>query len=262
MRLDVALVQRGFFDTRAKSAQAVRRGEVFVGGKACYKPAHSVSSDDELTVTAAKTFVSLGGYKLDKAFCDLDLDCEGKTYIDLGASTGGFTDVLLQRGAKKVCAVDVGEGLLDKKLASDPRVTDMCGVNARYLKREDFPEPFDGVVVDCSFISLKLILPAAMSLVKSDGQIIALIKPQFECGEDKLGKSGVLIGENKQKTVVSDICRFCHDSGLTVAGFTFAPIDKRKNIEYLLLLRFGGVRLSDEAIASVVSTACKERREL
>ena len=262
MRLDVALVKKGFFVSRAKAAQAVKRGEVLIFGKIEKRCSAEVNDNDVISVCRQKTFVSLGGYKLDKAFEEFGLNCKDCVFADLGASTGGFTDVLLSRGAKKVYCVDVGEGLLDKKISGDDRVIDMSGVNARYLSKKDFADELDGVVVDCSFISLKLILPTATNIVKDNGYIVALIKPQFECGEKNLSKSGIVLGEKRQKAVVSDIYDFCSEKGWNIAGITNAPLDVKKNIEYLLLISPTGERIDKSEVLKTVETACALKGEL
>lgn len=262
MRLDLYLAQKGFYNSRAKATQAIKRGEVTVNGAIELKPAVEISGFANIEIRAEKTFVSLGGYKLDKAFEDFSLDCSGKIFADLGASTGGFTDVLLSRGAKKIYCVDVGSGLLDKKIAQNKRVVDMSGVNARYLRAEDFRDRLDGVVIDCSFISLKLILPTAVSIVKKEGYIVALIKPQFECGEKNLSKSGIVLGKDRQLSVVGDIYDFCVFNGWGVKDITNAPKKKKKNIEYLLLISPIGDSISKSEVLKKVEIACDLKGEL
>lgn len=261
MRLDLLLTEKGYYSSRSKAAQAIKRGSVAVNGETASKPSAETDESAAITIKSEKSFVSMGGYKLDKAFDDFALDVSGETFADLGASTGGFTDVLLQRGAKKVYCVDVGEGLLDPKIAGDKRVVDMSRVNARLLTAKDFSETIDGAVIDCSFISLKLILPAAKSIIKEGGKIVALVKPQFECGADKLGKSGILLGAPRQRAVISDIFDYCAAAGLCVMDFTHAPIKKKKNIEYLLLLSTAGESLIKTEVLKRVDFACSAEGE-
>lgn len=262
MRLDAYLTEKGYYKTKTKAAQAIRRGEVFVGGIRRIKPSKSVSEADEIEIIAERSFVSVGGFKLDKAIEDFGLDCRGLTFADIGASTGGFTDALLKRGAKKVFCIDVGKDLLDEGLRDDERVVVMDETNARYLEKEDFPCEIDAVVVDCSFISIKLLLPALKRIVKPDGIIIALIKPQFECGEKNLSKSGIVLGKKTQAEVVSSIIKYCSEQGLTVSGLTFAPLDKKKNIEYLVRLGNRGESVEKERAFSVIDEAIKRWKNL
>ncbi|MBO7369047.1 MAG: TlyA family RNA methyltransferase, partial [Clostridia bacterium] len=216
----------------------------------------------EIEIRAEKTFVSAGGYKLDKAIEDFGVEISDLVFADVGASTGGFCDALLRRGAKKVYAIDVGKGLLDKTISEDSRVVVMDETNARYLKREDFPEEIDGASVDCSFISIKLILPAIKSFLKSDGLIIALIKPQFECGEKNLSKNGMVLGAEKQRAVVKSVYEYCIENGFSVENITSAPLDKKKNIEYLLLLKLSGESIKLQKLWDIVDDTVKIWRKL
>ena len=262
MRLDAYLTEKGFFPTKTKAAQAIRRGEVFVDGELRIKPSYNAKEDAEIEIRAEKTFVSAGGYKLDKAIEDFGVEIGGLIFADVGASTGGFCDALLRRGAKKVYAIDVGKGLLDKTIGEDSRVVVMDETNARYLKREDFPEEIDGASVDCSFISIKLILPAIKSFLKSDGLIIALIKPQFECGEKNLSKNGMVLGAEKQRAVVKSVYEYCIENGFSVENITSAPLDKKKNIEYLLLLKLSGESIKLQKLWDIVDDTVKIWRKL
>lgn len=262
MRLDSYLVEKGFYATRAKSSQAIKRGEVSVNGIKIIKPSHEISGEPDIKIEAPKTFVSLGGYKLDKAIADFEIYVNGLVFADIGASTGGFTDVLLQRGAKRVYCVDVGENLLDKKIAEDERVIVMDNRNARYLTREDFSDELDGLVVDCSFISIKLLLPVLKGLIKNNGFIIALIKPQFESSKKEKSKSGILLGKDKQLDVLISVITFCREQNLTVGNLTYAPVAKKKNVEYLVLLSRAGENINDERIAETVERAYSERGKL
>ena len=196
IRLDQALVDRGLCDSREKARRAVMAGQVLVNGQLAHKPSDSVKDADELVLATAERFVSRGGHKLEHALQHFQLDATGQTAVDLGASTGGFTDCLLQAGATKVYAVDVGHGQLAWKLRRDQRVVVMEKTNARHLTPELMPPPFvpvDLVVIDCSFISLRKILPPAVALLRAAGRIVALIKPQFEAGKAEADKGGGVI---------------------------------------------------------------------
>ena len=261
MRLDAFLVEKGFFDTRSKATNAIKRGEVFVNGVKAEKPSKETAENDAISILAEKAFVSVGGFKLDKALEEFGVDCKGRVFADIGASTGGFTDALLKRGAKTVFAVDVGKDLLDESLKNDPRVVVMDGVNARYLTENDFSLPLDGAVVDCSFISIRLILPTLVPIVKG-GTVIALIKPQFECGGEALSKNGLLLGEDEQKKVVSSVYGFCKELGLGITGFTHAPLFKKKNVEYLAEIGHSDSGLTESELMNAVASAYKEWRGL
>jgi 23S rRNA (cytidine1920-2'-O)/16S rRNA (cytidine1409-2'-O)-methyltransferase len=190
-RLDAVLVERGLFASREKAQRAIMAGQVSVNGQPARKPSDGVRDGDELALTGAEKYVSRGGLKLEHALEHFKIEVAGKTAVDLGASTGGFTDCLLQRGAARVYAVDVGHGQLAWKLRQDARVVVMEKTNARNLSAADFPPPFppaDVVVVDCSFISLTRLLPVAVALLRQPGSIVALIKPQFEAGRAEADK--------------------------------------------------------------------------
>src|SRR5437762_2702468 len=197
-RLDQALVERGLCASREKAKRAIMAGTVKVNGQLAHKPSDLVKEEDELLLVEEEKFVSRGGFKLEHALQQFQLDVTGSTAIDLGASTGGFTDCLLQHGAEKVYAVDVGRGQLAWKLRRDRRVTVMEKCNARHLTAANFPQPFvpaDLVVIDCSFISLTKILPPAIALLKASGKIIALIKPQFEAGKTEAARGAGVISD-------------------------------------------------------------------
>ena len=192
-RLDVLLVERGFAPTRQKAQAIIMAGSVFVAGQRVDKPGTAVANEAELEVRGhTLRYVSRGGLKLEKAMQTFPITLEGKTCADIGASTGGFTDCMLQNGARRVYAVDVGYGQLDWKLRSDERVVCLERTNARYLGTEQIPEPLDFASIDVSFISLKLIFPALYPLLREGGEIACLIKPQFEAGREKVGKKGVV----------------------------------------------------------------------
>lgn len=234
MRLDAYLCAEKKFASRTKAAEAIEKGLVKLNGK-IPKPSSEITGNDVLEITEDLVYVSNGGYKLERAKVCFGLDFNGKVFADIGASTGGYTDCLLKNGAKKVYAVDVGENQLADKLKTDGRVAVMDRTNARNLTADDFDCKLDGVTVDCSFISLKLLLPPLSQLI-ADGYIVALIKPQFECDVKKKFKNGVI----RDKKVQINACLSVYDCavscGLTPVGFTYAPLKKDKNTEFLILL--------------------------
>lgn len=234
MRADKFFAEK--FGSRTKAAEAIEKGLVLIAGKPI-KPKTEVSETDEITILEAQEqFVSNGGYKLEKALKTFNFDCENKVFADIGASTGGFTDCLLQRGAAKVYAIDVGESLLHESLQNHDKIVRMENTNARYLTKEDFPEDLDGVVTDVSFISLRLIFPAIQSVLKRDGHAFALIKPQFECEKKHIGKSGI-VTPSAHADIVKKVLSYLNDNGLYAHGIINAPIRKGKNIEYILYIR-------------------------
>ena len=234
-RLDVLLTERGLAESRQKAQAIIMAGQVFWQGKRMDKAGASVPEDAELEIRGGLKYVSRGGLKLEKAMETFDLpDLTGAVAIDAGASTGGFTDCMLQNGAAKVYAVDVGYGQLAWSLRSDPRVVCMERTNVRYLTGEDIPEPLDFGSVDVSFISLRLILPALRTLMKPEGELVCLIKPQFEAGKEKVGKKGVVRDRSVHREVLEQFLRHTDECGLYVKDLTFSPIrGPEGNIEYL-----------------------------
>jgi 23S rRNA (cytidine1920-2'-O)/16S rRNA (cytidine1409-2'-O)-methyltransferase len=241
-RLDQALVQRGFFASREKAQRAILAGQVRVGGRLARKPGEPARPDDEILLAAPERYVSRGGYKLEHGLRFFQVDARGVTAIDLGASTGGFTDCLLQHGAARVYAVDVGRGQLAWKLRRDPRVVVMEKTNARSLTRASFPPPFAGadlLVADCSFISLKIILPPAVALLRRCGRILALVKPQFEAGRAEADKgAGVITDPAIHARVLSELKEFVGaKTALHWRGETPSPLlGPAGNKEFLVLL--------------------------
>jgi 23S rRNA (cytidine1920-2'-O)/16S rRNA (cytidine1409-2'-O)-methyltransferase len=238
-RLDQALVERALCDSRERAKRLILAGQIRVNGHPAKKASDNVKSADEITVDAPEKFVSRGGHKLEHALEYFRLNVEKLVAIDLGASTGGFTDCLLQRGAEKVFAVDVGQGQLAWKLRSDKRVVVMEKTNARFLKPENFPAPADLLVVDCSFISLKKILPSAIPLLKVDGKIVALIKPQFEAGKAEADKGrGVITDSAIHDRVLAELQEFVSaQAGLCWRGVVESPLlGPAGNKEFLALI--------------------------
>lgn len=241
VRLDQLVYDLGFTESRERAKTTVMSGLVFVNGQRADKPGMPVSPDAAVEVRGqALPFVSRGGYKLDKALKVFPVNPEGLTCIDCGASTGGFTDVLLQHGAHKVYAVDVGYGQLAWKLRNDERVINLERTNLRYVDRDMIPELLDLAVMDVSFISIKLVLPAVRSLLKDGADLICLIKPQFEAGRDEVGKKGVVRDSAVHKEVIRSILDFAPDAGLSVLGLDFSPIKGPEgNIEYICHMKNG-----------------------
>ena len=237
-RLDVALTERGFAESREKAKALIMAGVVFVNGQKSDKPGNTVKPDDGIEVRGETLpFVSRGGLKLDKAIRSFDLSLEGCTCADIGASTGGFTDCMLQNGAKKVYAVDVGYGQLAWKLRTDERVVNLERTNFRYVTKEQIPEELDFASVDVSFISLYHIFPALRPLLKEGGRAVCLIKPQFEAGKENVGKKGVVRDKSVHIAVIEKIKSLAAENRFSLLGLDFSPIrGPEGNIEYLCYL--------------------------
>ncbi|MBS1793496.1 MAG: TlyA family RNA methyltransferase [Acidobacteria bacterium] len=226
-RIDKLLVERGLADSRAKAQALVMAGVVLVNEKRIEKPSESFAPDAPIRLkgnSAESKYVGRGGLKLEKALIEFNIRPNEYVCLDVGASTGGFTDCLLQNGARKVVAVDVGTNQLVWKLRNDPRVEARENVNARYLARADFAESFDLIVMDVSFISVTKILPALTGLLSENGRIVVLIKPQFEVGRGEVGKGGIVRDAEKHAGVIDKINEFAAGIGLTAKGLTDSPI--------------------------------------
>lgn len=238
-RLDVALFEQGFADSRAKAGALIMAGQVYVNSQKITKAGYNLKADDVIEVRGDKLpFVSRGGLKLDKAIKEFDLKLDDCVCMDIGASTGGFTDCMLQNGARKVYAVDVGYGQLAWKLRSDGRVVNMERTNFRYLTVDDIDEMLDFASVDVSFISLKIILPVLYELLNDNACAVCLIKPQFEAGRDKVGKKGVVREIETHKEVVNNIINYAYETGYSVLNLSFSPIKGPEgNIEYLMYIQ-------------------------
>lgn len=241
-RLDVLLVKKQLAQSREKAKAIIMSGIVYVDGQKEDKAGAVFSEEAEIEIRGnTLPFVSRGGLKLDKAFRVFPIDVKDMTCLDIGASTGGFTDCMLQNGAAKVYAVDVGHGQLDWKLRNDPRVVCMEKTNFRYVTKEQIPEEIEFAATDVSFISLTKILPAAKELLKQDAYMVCLIKPQFEAGREKVGKKGVVTDSKVHEEVVEKIENFAASIGFKIAGLDFSPIKGPEgNIEYLLYLQNAG----------------------
>ncbi len=240
-RLDVLLVERGLQESRQRAQATIMSGSVFVGGRRMDKPGAAVPNDAEIEIRGNPLrYVSRGGLKLEKAMASFPIALAGAVCGDIGASTGGFTDCMLQNGAARVYAVDVGYGQLAWKLRSDERVICLERTNARYLSREQIPEELDFASVDVSFISLKLILPPLRALLREGGHTVCLIKPQFEAGRENVGKKGVVRDPAVHREVLERFLEHARDAGFSVLGLTYSPIrGPEGNIEYLGYLEKG-----------------------
>ena len=222
------------FGSRTKAAEYIEKGLVLVNGKHI-KPKDEIKDNDEISfIDSVQTYVSNGGYKLEKALQAFPVTCQDKTFVDIGASTGGFTHCLLINGAKIVYAIDVGESLLHESLANDSRIVTMENTNARYLTKDNFPTRIDGVVTDVSFISLRLMFPPIADILSIDGDALVLIKPQFECENKHIGKSGI-VHISAHTKIIEKVLSYAQENALYPFGITTAPIRRGKNIEYVLV---------------------------
>ncbi len=247
-RADVLLYEKGLVDSREKAKRIIMEGIVYVGNKRIDKPGEKLDLDSDIYIKDNPIiYVSRGGLKLEKAIKVFDLNLKNKIAIDIGASTGGFTDCMLQNGVKKVYAIDVGYGQLDWKIRQDPRVVVMERTNIRNVTEDHIGEIVDFISIDVSFISLKLVLPVAKKLIdRENGLIMALIKPQFEAGREKVGKKGLVRDKKVHFEVIQGITEFCKDEGMKLIKLDFSPITgSTGNIEYLSLISF---REDDEII--------------
>ena len=237
-RLDIYLTENGFSQSRERAKSVIMEGIVYINNQKATKAGDTVSEGDLVEVRGnTLKYVSRGGLKLEKAMTEFNLDLNGKVCMDVGASTGGFTDCMLQNGAKKVYCVDVGYGQLAWKLRQDERVRNMERTNIRYVTANDIDESLDFASIDVAFISLKLVLPVVYKLLKDDGHIVALIKPQFEAGREKVGKKGVVRDKSVHIEVIENVLNFTREIGFKVCNVTFSPIKGPEgNIEYLMYI--------------------------
>ncbi|MBQ3021736.1 MAG: TlyA family RNA methyltransferase [Clostridia bacterium] len=238
-RLDIFLVENGLVSGRDLAKSLIMEGKVYVNNQKADKAGDQVSEKDKVELRGETLkYVSRGGLKLEKAIKSFPINLEGLVSMDIGASTGGFTDCMLQNGAAKVYAVDVGYGQLAWKLRTDERVVNMERTNIRYVTPEDIGQQLDFASVDVAFISLKLVLPVANKLLREDGEIVALIKPQFEAGREKVGKKGVVRDPAVHKEVIEEVTIFAQNTGFEILGLDFSPIrGPEGNIEYLMYAR-------------------------
>ncbi len=242
-RLDMAMVERGLVESRSKAQALIMARRVRVDGEYETKAGTRTDAESEIEVVELEhPWVGRGGMKLARAIEEFGIELTGLICADLGASTGGFTDVMLFHGARRVYAIDVGHGQLDVKLREDPRVVNMERFNVRYMEDSDLPEPVDFISIDVSFISLTMILPPSLTILKPDGSLVALIKPQFEVGKRDVGKGGIVRDEEKRRQVVEAITGFAGSQGLEVAGVIESPVKGAEgNVEFLMFCRRSGL---------------------
>ena len=236
-RLDVLLVERGLFTSREKAKASIMAGIILVDGQVSDKAGTMIDTEALITVKEnICPYVSRGGLKLEKSMNLWNIDLTDNVCMDIGASTGGFTDCMLQKGASKVYAVDVGYGQLDYKLRNDSRVVNMEKCNIRYVD-VDTIDPLDFISIDVSFISLKLVFPVASKLLKDEGRLVCLVKPQFEAGKEQVGKKGIVRDKKVHREVIENVIKYALESKLKPSGLTFSPVKGAKgNIEYLLYI--------------------------
>ena len=257
IRLDQLVFDLGYTDSRERAKTTIMSGHVFVNGQRADKPGTPVAPDARVEVRGeALPFVSRGGFKLDKALRVFPIDPAGKLCIDCGASTGGFTDVLLQHGAQKVYAVDVGYGQLAWKLRNDGRVVSLERTNLRYVTKEQIPEELDLAVMDLSFISVRLVLPAVKALLRPEADIVCLIKPQFEAGREEVGKKGVVRDSAVHEEVIRSVLAFAPTIGLSVMGLDFSPIKgPEENIESICHMKNAALDAPEIDVGAIVAAS-------
>ena len=260
LRLDSAVFELGISESREKAKALIMAGQIYVNGMKAIKPGVTVNSSDKIELRGKTLqYVSRGGLKLEKAMEVFPITLKNKVCMDIGASTGGFTDCMLQNGAVKVYSIDVGYGQLAWKLRSDSRVVNLERTNFRYITSEQIPENIDFASIDVSFISLKLIFPALMPLLKIDGECVCLVKPQFEAGKDKVGKKGVVRERATHIEVIENVIGYACDNGFSVLNLDFSPVKGPEgNIEYLLYIKKSNEKtytVDSEIIERVVETS-------
>ncbi|HHW30486.1 MAG TPA: TlyA family RNA methyltransferase [Clostridiaceae bacterium] len=263
-RLDVLLVKKGFFNSREKARSSIMAGVVYVNNVKADKPGMKYNDTDDIVIKEnINPFVSRGGLKLQKALSYFGINLEGKIALDIGASTGGFTDCMLKNGAAKVYAIDVGYGQLAWELRNDDRVVCMERTNIRYVKPEDIGEAASFASIDVSFISLKKVLPVVSKLLSEDGEIICLVKPQFEAGREKVGKHGVVKDKETHVQVLKEILLFSRSTGFGVKGLTYSPIrGPEGNIEFLLYLTKNNIYTEDHELDMLIKAVVEESHNL
>ncbi len=260
VRLDQLLTDEGYYETRSKAKSAIMAGVVFIDGNRVDKAGTNIDPESQITIKGEHCpFVSRGGFKLEKAIEVFGLDLKDYKVLDVGASTGGFTDCALQNGAIKVYAVDVGYGQLAWRLRQDPRVVVIERTNIRHMTEDDLPSDFDLVTIDVSFISLGIVIPASRKFLKPGGEMMALIKPQFEAGREKVGKNGVVKDPEIHKDVIEKIIKMVNQENLHVVDLSFSPITGAEghNIEFLIYLKDGlqNDEFDEQRICQVIKKA-------
>ncbi len=261
-RLDVYLTEKGLVATREKARAVIMAGEVYINEQKADKAGQMVSDEDTVLVrTDSLRYVSRGGLKLEKAMASFPISLEGAVCMDIGASTGGFTDCMLQNGAARVYAIDVGYGQLAWSLRTDERVVNLERTNIRYVTEAEIPEAVDFASVDVSFISLRLVLPVAFHRLRDGGEMVCLIKPQFEAGREKVGKGGVVRDKETHREVIAAVLSFAKETGFAVLGLDFSPVKGPKgNIEYLVHLKKAEMESISAPIPEVVDLAHAEAK--
>lgn len=256
-RLDIYLTEQGLVPTREKAKAVIMAGDVYINEQKADKAGQTVSEGDKVEVrTDTLRYVSRGGLKLEKAMVSFPISLENKVCMDIGASTGGFTDCMLQNGAKKVYAIDVGYGQLAWSLRTNERVVNLERTNIRYVTENEVPENPDFASVDVSFISLRLVLPVAYERLREGGEMVCLIKPQFEAGKEKVGKGGVVRDKETHREVIENVIAYAKEIGFSVSGLDFSPVKGPKgNIEYLLHIRKSQEESVEVQIAETVDKA-------
>ncbi len=257
-RADIILYEKGLVESKEKAMRLIMEGIVYIGDVRVDTPGETISMDSEINIRKnPNIYVSRGGLKLEKAIEVFELKLDNKISMDIGSSTGGFTDCMLKNKVKKVFAVDVGYGQLDWKLRNDPKVIVMERTNIRNVKKDHIGEFLDFVSIDVSFISLKLVLPVAKDLMAKDGEIVALIKPQFEVAKNEVGEKGIIRDKDIHLKVIKDIKKYCNNIGLVFKGLTYSPIRGAKgNIEFLIYLKRGTkCIIEDQLILKVIEDA-------
>lgn len=262
-RLDILLVKKGLFQSRERAKAAIMAGIIYVDGQKSDKAGNMVDEASDIFVKENPCpYVSRGGLKLEKSMKLWDINLKDGICMDIGASTGGFTDCMLQNGASRVYAVDVGYGQLDYRLRTDERVINMEKTNIRYVDKDTIKDEIDFISIDVSFISLKLVFPVASKLLNGTGSLVCLVKPQFEAGREQVGKKGIVRDKKVHIEVVKNVVQYAVDNGLFPSGLTFSPVTGAKgNIEYLLYLKKSGTSddfISDEIITQVVNASHEE----
>lgn len=257
-RADVVLFEKGLVESREKAKRIIMEGSVYIGTLRIDKPGEKIDEEAEVYIKGNPiNYASRGGLKLEKAIEEFNLDLQNLISMDIGASTGGFTDCMLQNGAKKVYALDVGYGQLDWKLRNDNRVVVMERTNIRYVKPEDIEDKLDFISIDVSFISLKLVLPVAKDLLREDGELVALVKPQFEAGREKVGKKGIIRDKKIHREVLESTIELSKELGFGIKDISFSPVTGTKgNIEFLIYLKKNGKTLiEDDYAKNIVNKA-------
>ncbi len=261
-RLDIYLTEQGLVTTREKAKAVIMAGEVYVNEQKADKAGQMVSETDKVEVRAdSLRYVSRGGLKLEKAMASFPISLDGAICMDIGASTGGFTDCMLQNGAARVYAIDVGYGQLAWSLRTDSRVVNLERTNIRYVTEKEVPDRPDFASIDVSFISLRLVLPVAFERLRDGGEVVCLIKPQFEAGREKVGKGGVVRDKETHREVIENVISFAKEIGFAVLGLEFSPVKGPKgNIEYLLHLSKSDKKSIEAPVNDTVDRAHEEAR--